>query len=108
MHGDTTIAISSKAQPDRHGSDQFSIAVFNRDNCIDLNDAPRLTLALDVPLDPKAGGPLIEIPAELLQHALALDNANPYIINVPGQWAYRPWTKRDWLSQGERPKHDLV
>jgi hypothetical protein len=90
MHGDTTIAISSKAQPDRHGSDQFSITVFNRDNCIDLNDAPRLTLALDVPLDPKDGRPLIEIPADSLQHALALENSNPYIINVPGQWAYRP------------------
>jgi NAD(P)-binding Rossmann-like domain len=90
MHGDTTIAVSAKAPPDRHGSDQFSIAVFNRDNCIDLIDAPRLTLALDVPIDPKDGQPLIEIPAASLQHALVLDNSNPYIINVPGQWGYRP------------------
>jgi hypothetical protein len=90
MHGDTTIAIFSKASPDRHGSDLFSVAVFNADNRIDLADAPRLTLGLDVPIDPKDRQPLMEIPVESLQNTLALDNANPYIINLPGQWVHRP------------------
>jgi len=33
---------------------------------------------------------LAEIPAAALEHALVIENGNPYIINVPGQWRYRP------------------
>jgi hypothetical protein len=93
MPDDSTITIHSKTTPDRRAPGTVSVAVANADNRIELLGSPRCTLRLHAPLPGSAveqAAPLAEIPAEALEHALVLENGNPYIINVPGQWRYRP------------------
>ena len=90
---DSTITIHSKTTPDRRAPGTVSVAVANADNRIELLGSPRCTVRLHAPLPGSAveqAAPLAEIPAEALEHALVLENGNPYIINVPGQWRYRP------------------
>lgn len=90
---DSTITIHSKTTPDRRNPGNVSVAVANADNFIELLGSPRCTVCLRAPLPGRPveqAAPLAEVPAEALEHALVLENGNPYIINVPGQWRYRP------------------
>jgi hypothetical protein len=84
----TTIRLISKQLPDSNSGRVFSVAVCNADNCIELEGGPRLTVELDAPIADDR--PLAEIPGEVLDYAVVLRNDNPYIINVPSQWRYRP------------------
>src|SRR5262249_6505578 len=81
--GEKAVTIRSKVP-----GGKLSIAVCNADNCIELLGGPRLTVELYAPL--ADGRALAEISAEALDHAVVLDNENPYVINVPGQWEHRP------------------
>ena len=90
---DNTITIHSKTTPDRRAPGMVSVAVANADDRIELLGSPRCTVRLHAPLPGRPveqAAPLAEIPGEALEHALVLENGNPYIINVPGQWRYRP------------------
>ena len=96
--GNSNIKIYSKSSPDRRGIGSFSVAAFHAE----LVGGPRLKIFLRAPMSSKRVS-LAEIPLKTLEQAIVLDNANAYMINVPGQWRHRPGTRQGKINYAIDP-----
>jgi hypothetical protein len=80
--GETAFRLESRLPSTRQEINQFSLSAVNEDGAIEVLGI-RMTLNTNRNIDVRNKG-----------QAIVLDNVNPYIVNVPGQWRYRPGIAR--------------
>jgi len=76
--GETAFRVESALPASREKMNYISLCAFNEDSGIEVVGL-RMTLSITTNID-----------VQNTERAIVLDNANPYIINVPGQWRHRP------------------
>lgn len=83
------LSLAPRRQAGQSRNNRFSVCVSNADGAIELCDCEPIMVSL---LNLEFANP---------ENALPLRNSSPYLINVPGQWRYRPGLHE---TRKERPR----